>query len=314
MAIARVELPRVLAVERDHREKIAVDLRVADPAQPSHEVACGVDRRKPLVVEADHVGELRVSKNHRDRAALASHALRLIEMLIAVEVPLERASQHLLVADHPFDLRFLGEADHALPHRHLRWPHALGPAPEHSLEEPHTQLDLPLRILAVREVTLGELDLGVGAARRVDMADQRKDRVVVGREGQLRLTALRHLAVFRDDAADALELRLKEDRLVLVGEVTVLALQLGKAWVGFHPDRVAPREVEPDLEVADVLVRELGVRRPRRELEVSRRLLHSKRPRRLAHPAQRTVDDVAAHLIGVDIRDIDRLAPRVAAR
>src|SRR6266478_6596187 len=39
-----------------------------------------------------------------------------------------------------------------------------------SARSANPQLDLPLRILAVREVALGELDLGVGAARRVDMA------------------------------------------------------------------------------------------------------------------------------------------------
>ena len=34
----------------------------------------------------------------------------------------------------------------------------------------------------------------------------------------------------------------------------------------------------------------------------------------VAHPSQRAVDDVAAHLVGVRIGDVDRLAPRICAR
>ena len=85
--------------------------------------------------------------------------------------------------------------------------------------------------------------------------------MVVGREGELRLAAVGELAILGDDAADALELSREEDRLVLLAEVTVLALQLGKSRIGLDPDGVAPREVEPDLEVAYVIVRELRVRR-----------------------------------------------------
>ena len=43
VAVARVELPRVLAVERDHGQEVAVPLDVADPAQPPHQVARGID-------------------------------------------------------------------------------------------------------------------------------------------------------------------------------------------------------------------------------------------------------------------------------
>src|SRR5207249_6814337 len=92
------------------------------------------------------------------------------------------------------DLGLLGEPDHALPNRHLGRPHALRPLLDHPLEKPHAQLDLALRVLAMREVPLRQLDMRVGAARGVDVADEWKDGVVVGRKRQLRLPTLRKLA------------------------------------------------------------------------------------------------------------------------
>src|SRR6266550_6132348 len=219
-------------------------------------------------------------------------------MLVAVELALQGAGKHFLVADHPIDLCLLRKPDHALPHRHLGRPHALRPPPEHALKEAHAQLDLALRVLAMREMPLRQLDLGVGAARGVDMADERKDGVVVRREGELRLPTLCKLAVLGDYGADAFELRGKKDRLVVLTEVTVLALQLRQPRVGFNPNGIAPCEVEPDLEVADVLVGELGVWQPRRKLQVSRRLLHAKSPRRLSHPAKDELTLLGGKLAG----------------
>src|SRR5260370_15378941 len=91
------------------------------------------------------------------------------------------------------------------------------------------------------------------------MAEQGQDRVVVRREGELGLAALSELAVLRHDAPDALQLRREQDRLVLFYEVAVLPLQLREARVLLDPHRVAPGEVEPHLQVADVWRRELGV-------------------------------------------------------
>jgi len=102
------------------------------------------------------------------------------------------------------------------------------------------------------------------------VTDQRQDRVVIRRESQLCLSAISELAVFRDDAANPLQLRSKQNRLVVFGEVAVLALELGQAWVLFDPNRIAPREVEPDLEVADVGDGELCIGRARCKLEVTR--------------------------------------------
>ena len=163
----------------------------------------------------------------------------------------------------------------------------------------------------MREMALGELDLGVGAARRVDVAYQRQDRMVVRRESKLGLPAVGELAVFRDHAPDALELCLEEDPLVLLVEVPVFALELGEAPVVLDPDGIAPRQVEPHLEVADIGGRVLRVGRARGQLQVSRRLLDAQCPRRLTHPAK---DEVA--LLGREItrsalaqveEEIDRL-------
>ena len=273
--VARIELPGILAVEGDDRQVVAIALDVPDPVQAADEIACRVDGGHALVVEADHVRKLRVAEDHRHRPALARDALGLVEVLVAVEVALERARENFLIADHPVELCFLGEADHAFAHRHLGWPHAFRPATEHALEQANPELDLALGVLAVREVPLRQLDLRVGAARGVDVADQGQDRVVVGRERELGLAAVGELSVLRNHGADALELRREKERLVVLREVAVLALQLRQPRVGLDPHRVAPGEVEPHLEVADVFARELGIGGPRGELEVARRLLHA---------------------------------------
>ena len=311
VAVARIELPRVLAVEGDHGQEVAVALHIADAPQPPHQVAGCVGRRHALIVESDDVGELRVAEHHRHRSAFARDSLRLVQVIVAVELALDRAREDFLVADHPVKLRLFREPDHRLAHRHLGRPHALRLLAEHALEQALAQLDLALGILAMREVALGQLDLRVGAACRVDVADERQDRVVVRRERELSLAPLRELAVLRDDAADALQLRREKDRLVLFGEVAVLALELGQAGVVLDPHRVAPGEVEPQLEVTDVVVGELGVRRPRRELEIARRLLHAKRAWRFAHPSQDEVPllggKVARRPLAQVEKEIDRL-------
>src|SRR5437667_12781483 len=130
----------------------------------------------------------------------------------------------------------------------------------------------------MREVPFGKLNLRVRAARGVDVTDQRQDRVVIRRESQLCLSAISELAVFRDDAANPLQLRSKQNRLVVFGEVAVLALELGQPWIGLYPHGIAPGEAEPHLEVADVGVSELCIRGSRCQLEIPLRLLNAQRP------------------------------------
>ena len=197
--------------------------------------------------------------------------------------------QDLFVADHPVHLRLFRKPDHGFTYGHLGRPHAFRPPAEHALEQSHAELDLALGVLAMREVTLRQLDLRVGATRGVHVADQRQDRVVIRRKGELGLLALGELAIFGDDAADPLQLRGEQDALVFVGEVAILALQLRQVRIVLDPHRVAPGEVEPNLQVADIGDGELGIDRARCELYISRRLLYAQRTGRLAHPAQNEV-------------------------
>ena len=127
----------------------------------------------------------------------------------------------------------------------------------------------------MREVPLGELDLRVRGARRIDMAQQRQDRVVIRREGQFGLPPVGQLPVLRNDLGHDLGLGFEQRLFVPLREVAVLALQVRQARVGIDPYRIAPREVEPDLEVADLLGAELLVERARGKLEIARRLLHA---------------------------------------
>ncbi len=301
VAVAWIELPRVLSVQRDHHEEVAVALLLADPLQPPDERARRVDRGHALVVETNRIGDLRVAKYHRQAPAFALDALGAVQVLVSRIAVLHRAREYLFVADHPAETGAGDQVDHALAHCHLRRPHARRLAPEQPLEEPQPQRDLALGVLAMREVVFRQLDLRVGDARRVHVGKERKDRVVVGREGELDLPSVGELAVLGNDLLHHVELSREERLLVRFGEISVLALQLGEPRVRLHPDRVAPGEVEPHLEVANVLGRELRVDRPRRQLEIARRLLDPQRPRRLTHPAQQEVT-----LLG---REVGRVPP-----
>src|SRR5438034_8867929 len=113
-------------------------------------------------------------------------------------MPVDRPRQHLRVADHPVDAGLHRQPDNALPDRHLRRPHSGRLSPHEALEEALPQLDLALRVLAMREVALWKLKLWIGGPRRVDMAQKWKDRVVVRREGELSLAAVGELPIFGD--------------------------------------------------------------------------------------------------------------------
>ena len=269
MAVARVELPRVLAIQGDDREVVVIVLLLADAPQARHQVSRRVGRRHALVVEADQVRERRVPEDHRHRLAFAVDAVRPVKLRrhvhpalrVAPDVRVDGAGQHLFVADHPVDAGAHRQPGHTLADRHLRRPHPTWPPADQALEQPLPQLDLPLRVLAVREVPLGELDLRVRRARRVDVAQQREDRMVIRREGQLGLPPVGQLPVLRDDLGHDLGLGFEQRLFVPLREVAILPLKLGQARIGIDPYRVAPREVEPDLEVADLLGAELLVER-----------------------------------------------------
>src|SRR5229473_7829478 len=99
-------------------------------------------------------------------------------LIVAIEVRVERAGEHLLVADHPIDARPGRQSDHALPHRHLGRPHAGRPAPQQAFEQSLPKLDLPLSVFAMRKMALWKLDLWIGRTRRVEVDQERQYRVV----------------------------------------------------------------------------------------------------------------------------------------
>src|SRR4030081_2323003 len=111
MAVARIELPRVFAVESNDRQVVLVALLLADALEAPNQVARAVDRRHALIVEADRVRYRRVAKDHRERFAFALHIERAVKLVgciyatlvVAIKVRVQGARQHLLVADHPVE-------------------------------------------------------------------------------------------------------------------------------------------------------------------------------------------------------------------
>jgi hypothetical protein len=133
VALARVEVPGVLAVEGDGDQEVAVlALLLADPAQPAQEVGDRVQGRHPVVVEADQVGELGVAEDQRHLAPVALHEVRRIEDLglvqtalaVTREADLQRAREHVVVGDEPLHPGLDGQRGHRVADRHLARPHA----------------------------------------------------------------------------------------------------------------------------------------------------------------------------------------------
>ena len=322
--VARVELPGVLAVERDGDEELALALLLLDPPEAAHEVADRVLRRHPVVVEADQVAEDLVPEDHRDLATFALDPVGLVERLRrhhpALAVPrqsaVKRAGEDVLVGDDPLQPGLHRERRDALADRHLGRPHADRPPTQQPLEGGEPERDLLLGVLPVGEVPVRQLDSGRGGAGGVDVADEGQDGVVVGRRRQFDLARLGHLAVLRDHAPQHLQLGGEEDALVGLGELAVLCLQGREAGVAVDPGGVAPGEVGPDLEVADVFCREgVRLRGPRRQLEVARGLLDPERRRRLPEPADQEGALLGAQLFGRPAGEVQekvgRLAPAV---
>ena len=183
-----VGLPGVLAVEYygDHVAGGVVHEAV-DVGKPRHQVArCGVGVH-PRVVEAYEVREDVVAEYERDVAPARVYRVGPVEegvVAVARVVPPERSSErvgeYLLVGGEPVYAGLGHEAEHIHGDRALGGPHALWPAAEGPGVELHGLPYLRRGVLGVREPLLRKLHVGHRLPRRLAVAEEREDGMVVG--------------------------------------------------------------------------------------------------------------------------------------
>ena len=146
--------------------------------------------------------------------------------------------------------------DHRVRHRPFGGPEPRGRPAEQALVARTRARELLGGVLGMPERPARHRRLRMRAQVDVRVAQQRQDRVVERRGRQLHLAALLRRAVGRNHAPEDLELDRPEDELVVFAEVASLGDQRPHARVVVEVGLVDPGQLVPDLQVAQVVVRE----------------------------------------------------------
>src|SRR5262249_59428656 len=106
MALARVEVPGVLAIQRDHDQEVtAVALSPPDAPKSSHEVAHRIACVHAVIVEPDQIAEQAVPEDRRHLPTPPLQAPRSVDelgalqcaLVVPVEVDVDRTAKDRLV-------------------------------------------------------------------------------------------------------------------------------------------------------------------------------------------------------------------------
>src|SRR5919204_3409303 len=111
VAIGFVEVPAVLAVERDHRKQRDITLAFLDPMEPIDQVFRAFVAARVLVLEADGIGEPAITEDEVHWSGVRLHLIGRIQDLwlhqlalaVAAQGGPDRAAEQALVTDQPGD-------------------------------------------------------------------------------------------------------------------------------------------------------------------------------------------------------------------
>ena len=218
--------------------------------------------------------------------------------LLEVSVPVARqagaegAREDRLVGGHPLEARLCGQRDDGVRHRALRRPQPDRPPAEALFVVDGGALQLRRRVFRMAEALPRHPGVRMRPQVDVGVTDQRQDRMVEGRRGDLDLTPGGGLRVLGHDPAEDLEFHLAQNLFVLFREPSALGKQSFDPRVSVHPERIDPGQLVPDLQVAEVALRQRLDRRA-----VAAGLLAAAQQLgvagvRLDHPAARRVEEV----------------------
>ncbi len=262
LPVIGIGLPAVLAVQddRDQRIRHAVPARqLAALEDASHEVLGGAPGLPRHVREPDPIGELPVAENHAQRAGLGLHAVRLVQGARPSRTlgpgASERARQHGLVGGAPREPLGGQERERRLVHSSFRRPGPSRRGAESARVTLPSEPYLGRRVLRRTERRGRQRDRGRDLPWRVGRVQEREDRVVIRGRGYLDLPRGPGFAIHLDRSGGQRHTPVEERRLFVLGEPPAFREE--------RPDRllaavlrIHPCEVEPGLEIANLLGRE----------------------------------------------------------
>src|SRR5205823_12569928 len=97
----------------------------------------------------------------------------------------DRTAQDALVCCHPVETAVVGQGQHIVGDAAFRWPHAFGTDAKNLFVQRQTANDLLSRVFRMAETLPGKRKSGVGNSPGAGIADQRKNRMVKRRGGNL---------------------------------------------------------------------------------------------------------------------------------
>lgn len=222
-------------------------------------------------MEADGVCQLRASKEGAKCRAILLDTIGLAENIwIIRSIPVfSRSGKHAAIGRNPSDSILGKERNHKLRHGAFRRPHAAWRTSKPSLIAFSGHADLGGRVFGVRKARCASRTRPVDC-RAIRVHEERKDRMIVRRRGHLDLSRILQLAVNWDDRPHDLVLLLHHFMNVLKAKVAALLNELpyGNSFSSdqrnftFAKLRGEPGEIEPHLEITDVLRAERLKRMP----------------------------------------------------
>src|SRR5260370_27667235 len=199
-----------------------------------------------------------VAEEHADLAAFARPSVRTIEGVHTASSA-QGAVEDAAVCGGPLESRFGGEPEDLVRNRAFRRPKAHGRGGKLRCGELAWHLELTGSVTRVPE-TPRQRDAGMRNGGDVGIAEQRQNRMIVGRGRNLDLPGLRSLMVSRYYQPQNLLLLFEHQRLVSQVEVAAFADQRQHAGIVFEKFFIEPGQLRKHLQVAKVLSAERQLR------------------------------------------------------
>ncbi len=265
MAIVRVVLPGVLAVE-NHRHHLLAGLlaeKAGNVLQMLDEVGHGIVGMPVAVLEADQVGQAVVAEEHpgleavdanrREQAALGVHVVDRTSRLDATAAP------HPFARCGPADAEFVEQGERILAYPAFRQPYALRLAAEVMLEHLDAVLQVPAGALGAAGVGRRQRRgrIGQGVAHVPEVVEQRHDGMAVRRHRQLDLLAIGERPVARNQAGQR-GLDQLQQFVPVSRRIVLLLLHQALCQRRLLQRMAEPGEVIPGQQVEEILIGKIG--------------------------------------------------------
>ena len=262
VTIERIVFPGVFAIERDerHRTRLA-GLPGRHALEFADKVAHGIVAMPALVGEADQIRQLIVAEAEAQCATRnlpGTQFGRRVGALAtsALGVSAQAAAQHVAAAGGPARAVHFEQCKRTRADRAFRWPAAGGRAAEHAAEYTQALFHVPGGALFATRILRGVRKRCVGNrfARRVEVDQQRQDRVRVGRHRKLDLTALGECTVPSQESGQQIADQPQQHAPMRGSEIARVLDERGHARITPLDGLAQPGDVVPDTDIMQVLI------------------------------------------------------------